>query len=48
MTFYIGYVINDIESEYTTSITGKSNMEKKLSTSVLEKADAVNTIPHWF
>ena len=35
MTFYISYVINDVESNYTTSITGKTDAEKKPSTLVL-------------
>jgi len=48
MPFYINYVINDIKCDYTTLVTGKTNVEKAMFTSVLEKADVVTIIQHQF
>jgi len=48
MTFYIGYIINDLESDYTTLVVGKTNVKKMLSTSVSDKTNVVITIQHWF
>lgn len=48
ITFYIGYIINDVESDYTTLVIRKTDVEKTLSTWILCKTVFERHFLQWF